>query len=36
MSNQEYLDKILDLGYEKANDLATKKVNRLKEIVGFY
>jgi tryptophanyl-tRNA synthetase len=36
MSNQEYLDKILDLGYEKANDLASKKVNRLKEIVGFY
>ena len=36
MSNQEYLDKILDLGYEKANDLALKKVNRLKEIVGFY
>ena len=36
MSNQEYLDKILDLGYEKANELASKKVNRLKEIVGFY
>ena len=36
MSNQEYLDEILDLGFEKANDLASKKVNKLKEIVGFY
>ncbi len=30
-----YLDKILSDGYEKANDIASKKVKKIKEIIGF-
>ena len=35
MSNQDYLDRILDLGYEKANNIASEKVKKIKQIVGF-
>ena len=35
MSNQDYLDKILDLGFEKANNIASEKVKEIKQIVGF-
>ena len=35
MSNQDYLDKILDLGFEKANNIASEKVKKIKQIVGF-
>ena len=36
MSNQDYLDKILDLGYEKANNIASEKVKKMKQLIGFY
>ena len=35
MSNQDYLDRILDLGFEKANNIASEKVKKIKQIVGF-
>jgi tryptophanyl-tRNA synthetase len=35
MSNQDYLDKILDFGFEKANNIASEKVKKIKKIVGF-
>jgi tryptophanyl-tRNA synthetase len=35
MSNQDYLDRILDLGYEKANNIASEKVKKIKQIIGF-
>ena len=35
MTNQDYLDKILDLGFEKANNIASEKVKKIKQIVGF-
>ena len=35
MSNQDYLDKILDLGFEKANNIASEKIQKIKQIVGF-
>ena len=35
MSNQDYLDRILDLGFEKANNIASEKVKKIKEIIGF-
>ena len=35
MSDAEYLDKILDMGYEKANNLATNKIKMIKKIIGF-
>jgi tryptophanyl-tRNA synthetase len=35
MSNQDYLDKILDLGFEKANNIASEKIKKIKQIVGF-
>ena len=35
MSNQDYLDKILDLGFEKANNIASQKIKKIKQIVGF-
>ncbi|WP_440937446.1 tryptophan--tRNA ligase [Candidatus Pelagibacter sp.] len=35
MSNQNYLDKILDLGFEKANNIASEKVKKIKQIIGF-
>ena len=33
--DKEYIDKILDDGAEKANKIASKKVQELKKIVGF-
>jgi tryptophanyl-tRNA synthetase len=30
-----YLDKILLEGVEKANSIASKKIERMKEIIGF-
>ena len=35
MSNQDYLDRILDLGCEKANNIASEKVKKIKQIIGF-
>ncbi|AFS48079.1 tryptophan--tRNA ligase [alpha proteobacterium HIMB5] len=35
MSNRDYLDRILDLGCEKANNIASEKVKKIKQIVGF-
>jgi len=33
--DKEFIDKILKDGSEKANEIATKKINELKKIVGF-
>ena len=35
LNDQPYLDKILLEGVEKANLIASKKINRIKEILGF-
>ena len=35
LDDQSYLDKILLEGVEKANLIASKKIKRIKEIVGF-
>ena len=35
LNNQPYLDKILLEGVEKANSIASKKIDRIKEILGF-
>ena len=35
LGDQKYLDKILLDGVEKANSIALKKIERIKEIVGF-
>ena len=35
LADQTYLDKILLEGVEKANIIASKKIKRIKEIVGF-
>ncbi|WP_440930510.1 tryptophan--tRNA ligase [Candidatus Pelagibacter sp.] len=35
MSNKDYLDRILDLGCEKANNIASEKIKKIKQIVGF-
>ena len=35
LKDEQYLDKILDKGAEKANNLATKKVSKMKNLVGF-
>ena len=35
MSNKDYLDRILDLGCEKANNIASEKVKKIKQIIGF-
>ena len=35
LNDKSYLDKILLEGVEKANAIASKKIERLKEIVGF-
>jgi tryptophanyl-tRNA synthetase len=35
LNDQSYLDKILLDGAEKANLIASKKIKRMKEIVGF-
>ena len=36
MLSKDYLDKILNLGCDKANILASKKIREIKEIIGFY
>ena len=35
LGNKEYLDEILLDGVEKASSIASKKIERIKEIVGF-
>ena len=35
LNDQIYLDKILTEGFEKADLIASKKINKIKEIVGF-
>ena len=35
LADQEYLDQIVLEGVEKANSIASKKIERIKEIVGF-
>ena len=35
LNNHEYLDKILQEGFEKADIIASKKIKKIKEIVGF-
>ena len=35
LNDQAYLDKILLEGVEKANSIASKKIDRIKEILGF-
>ena len=35
MSDTEYLDKILDMGHEKANNIALNKIQKIKKIIGF-
>ena len=35
VGDREYLDKILVNGYEKAHKVASKKINKIHEIVGF-
>ena len=36
MTDKDYLNNILNNGYEKADNIASKKVTKLKEIIGFY
>ena len=35
LNEKDYLDKILKDGCNKANDIATKKIKKIHEIVGF-
>jgi tryptophanyl-tRNA synthetase len=35
LSDQKYLDDILNKGFENANSIASKKVEKIKEIIGF-
>ena len=35
LNEKNYLDKILIEGSEKANDIASKKIKKIQEIVGF-
>ena len=35
LKDQEYLDKILNEGFEKADVIASIKINKIKEVVGF-
>jgi tryptophanyl-tRNA synthetase len=35
LADQKYLDQILLEGVEKANLIASKKIQKIKEIVGF-
>ena len=35
LKDETYLDKILEQGSQKANNLASKKVNEMKKLVGF-
>ena len=36
MADKKYLDNILHAGSKKANKLASEKIRKIKEIVGFY
>ena len=36
MASQDYLDSILELGCEKASNIASEKVKKIKQIIGFY
>ena len=33
--DKKYLDNILSLGFEKANKIASLKIKKMKEIIGF-
>ena len=35
LTEKNYLDKILQDGHEKANEIASEKVKKIHEIVGF-
>ena len=35
LSEKDFLDNILDDGYKKANEIASKKIKKIHEIVGF-
>jgi len=35
LNNKDFLEKILKDGYEKANEIASKKIKKIHEIVGF-
>ena len=35
LSDKVFLEKILKEGYEKANEIASKKIKKIHEIVGF-
>jgi len=34
-NDKTYIDKILNDGYEKANEIASKKLKKIQEILGF-
>ena len=36
MAEKTYIDKVLSKGFEKANNIAMQKVNKIKEIIGLY
>ena len=35
INDKDFLDKILLEGYKKANNIASKKIKKMREIVGF-
>ena len=35
LSDKSYLDKILEDGYKKADNIASKKIKKIHDIVGF-
>ena len=35
LNDKVFLEKILKEGYEKANEIASKKIKKIHEIVGF-
>ena len=35
ISDQSYLDHVLQEGVEKADSIASKKIRRMKDIIGF-
>ena len=35
INDKKYLDKILEEGFQKADNIASKKLKKLQEIVGF-
>ena len=35
LDDKVFLEKILKDGYEKANEIASKKIKKIQEIVGF-